>query len=51
MAEIGNRITPAMIQALWRNLPSPYEIDMRDEAAARQAIKAVMAAASRIPRQ
>ncbi|MBL4858398.1 MAG: hypothetical protein JKY36_04265 [Erythrobacter sp.] len=35
----------AMVRAFWFNLPSPYDIDMEDEDAAKLCIRAMIAAA------
>jgi hypothetical protein len=35
-----------MIQAVWNRIPSPWEIDVREEAAARKLIRAVLKARS-----
>ena len=39
--------SPEIIEAVWRNFPSPYEIDMGDEAAIKRLLAAIAAAARR----
>jgi hypothetical protein len=42
-----SEISRAMIRALWRNFPSPIEIDVRDDAAAVKVISAILKAQAR----